>query len=305
MAVILVLSLNLRSLIAQDFQWRLDEGDELEVLLEQSSTAITECDSQSSTTQMSIALNLDWQVMATTAESSQVRQVIQSIKMTVTTPTADSPERIDLDTENELPPRSRALEYALAKELKALVGQGALLTISKKGKVVDVELDDALFEAIKNADSSMPLRSFMTADGLQDAFRTTMFELPDGEIESGHTWESRTEDFGAFGKQIYVNGYEFVGAENYQGRELAKFGLVTSRDDSLPRSLPMNGDFDETNTPPELLTVHGDGEFWFDDANGFFVEGNSRTKVTTQQKYRDLIFNTEVNSESKLSVKKK
>ncbi len=291
--------LNALPAFSQQFRWGMQEGDTLDVVLEQSSNISTECNTIVVKSDISISLEMEWKILSGDDEKIEIQQTVNRVVLMMTLPRGKTTTTLNIDTNAE--GRETGIEKEVKENLKSLIGARVKIKMSRLGKIEDVVVNEKINEAIRRSNSSTPLQQFLTPEGLHEAFSQSMFELPETKIAPGHNWTIEQEVAGPFGDQGLSHRYEFVGTKNIDDRPYehfeSKLSITTFQEPTAKT--------DDGDPPPELKFVSGKGEFLFDAKLGYFSDSSSESTVITKKTYRELVFDTKIVGNSKMKITKK
>jgi hypothetical protein len=287
---------------AEEIRWKLTEGEQLEVTLNQKSESTSVCQTIERKNSTEIQLELEWKVNAAKDDQITVEQTIRRIQMRLQTPTADRSGQVDLDTSatSEKQPRP-GVEKNVLKDLQSLVGMKAIVEMNTRGEISKVTVAENDLEKLRQAGSSTPLLKMMSADGLTELFRQSSFVLPEKSTESGFEWTVERQAAGPFGTLTLTETFRYDGEKDVDGRKLHLYSLKSNVDE-LPQ-LPKEAD--PVDPPPELKQLTGDGLFSFDPAVGVFSKSSSSTTLKSTKRFRDLIIDTTIKTNSSMSIQRR
>jgi hypothetical protein len=287
---------------AEEIRWKLAEGEQLDVTLNQKSESTAVCQTIERKTSTEIQLELEWKVTAAKDDLITLEQTIRRIQMRLQTPTADRSGQVDLDTSaiSEKKPRP-GVEKSVLKDLQSLIGVKAIVEMTTRGEISNVTVAESDLEKLRQAGSSTPLLKMMSAFGMTELFRQSSFVLPEKSAEAGFEWTNERKTAGPFGPLAINETFRYDGEKEVDGRKLQLFSLK-SKVDVLPE-LPK--DADPVDPPPELKQLTGDGLFSFDPGTGVFSKSSNSTTLKSTKRFRDLIIDTTITTNSSMSIQRR
>jgi hypothetical protein len=286
---------------AEEIRWKLTAGEQLEVTLTQKSESTAVCQTIERKTSTEIQLELEWKVTAAKDDQITLEQTIRRIQMRLQTPTADRSGQVDLDTSaSEKKPRP-GVEKSVLKDLQSLVGVKAVVEMNTRGEISNVTVAESDLEKLRQAGSSTPLLKMISATGMTELFRQSSFVLPEKSTEAGFEWTNERKTDGPFGALTLNETFRYDGEKEVDGRKLQLFSLK-AKIDELPK-LPK--DADPVDPPPELKQLTGDGLFLFDPVTGVFSKSSNSTTLKSTKRFRDLIIDTTITTNSSMSIQRR
>lgn len=111
---------------------------------------------------------------------------------------------------------------------KALTAAPFQVTMTPRGEITQVELPEAVAEALKNQPGAPQMGELATADGFKKLVGQASFVLPE-KLEPGMEWTARTESqLPAVGTQTAVTTYRYEGPKEVDGVPLEAFSARLS-----------------------------------------------------------------------------
>ena len=279
---------------SQPTRWRLESDDRFQIEIEQATEMVSEVDQRSQTSRNQMTLNMSWRV--TTVDDDGVASLVQTldrIRLQAQVPTPTGAREVDLDTGD-----SQGLK-GLAKQLyqlvSPLIGTEALVRIDPRGKIVSVEIPPESIEILRHAPASMQIRNVLTPEGIKQLFGLATVELPDANLDEQPAWTVRNEVTSALGH--FEQTLEYTARRDDQAS-----GFVIDMVNQLHPATD-----EEAKDEPAASTLKrfvGRGTYHFDTDQGILSDGSVTTELESERPYLDLVIQTTVKSEMKLTVKR-
>jgi len=166
-------------------RWKFSQGAEWKVTLEQKSDVVSTISSTSTTMTLDTGMELLWKVESITQEGSAVvSQRFRRLHMTLEMPKT-GPISYDSATEGKATGDAKMI----ADAVQPLLDAGALVTLSPRGEIEAVELDEAAQKAIAGLEGNKVLQSLLSKEGLTNILRQTAVVLPENEVQPGDEWQ--------------------------------------------------------------------------------------------------------------------
>lgn len=281
----------------EEFRWKVAEGDMLTARLEQEISTTTTCSGQERRESSAASMVLAWEVVAADADTFTVRQKIESLSLSLSTPSQDGSGQIHVDGTGRSV--QSGLAGALQKEIEALQGVEITAVYRTNGSLVSVAVDESSLEEIRSAPATSPLRMLLTREGLNQLFGRTQMVFPDRDLRPGDSWlgtESGGGDSaggGASGTALQDPPlkWRYESRVRRDQRELHRFS------GSLPAQ--PRGTAGDATQPARELAVQA--ECLFDAEAGIPHSATARSRAVVSSRYRDLVIETVAESTTTLA----
>ncbi len=153
--------------------------------------------------------------------SSLLRLKIQQVQLDI-----DGPGGQGLHYDSSAEGRPQGFAAMLADLLKAFTTESYQVTLSPRGKVIRVDVPEALLEAISNAPGSALMAGFATQEGFQAMLQSCLLVLPEnGPLQPNDEWTVTVEapNPALGGKPRRSTTYHYVGPQTAGEQSLEKF----------------------------------------------------------------------------------
>lgn len=289
---ILVCLTNSPATFAQTFKWKLAAGERFDVQYIQQSNTSTKVTDRTTVIESETQLNMTWLVTEIDDQQNAIiEQAITAIRLNVGNPAVPD-QRVSLDTGSE--EKASGASAPLLKQMKPLVGLKFKVTMTPRGEIKDVSIPDDTMDVLRELPGSLNLQSLFSEQGLTELMGAAAIVLPEGEIETGESWETESRVENQFGQFNRNRNYTFTGTD--ENSSLATFKIETSMDQTAQAS---------TRKPPMLIEFSESGSLKLDPAGGYFVSSDIKNVSKTEIPYREKKILTTVNSSIQMSIDKK
>lgn len=163
--------------------------------------------------------DISWTVQKVNDDgSATLKQQIDRVRIKAETGESQVAEIDSASGEN---PQGQAA--TLVPLLKALTGAAFTVTMTSRGEVKDVEIPDAIIDALKNQPGAAQMGDLATSEGFKKLVRQASFVLPE-ELEPGVEWTAKTESqLPAVGTQTALTTYRYEGVKEIEGKPMEVF----------------------------------------------------------------------------------
>jgi hypothetical protein len=215
------------------------------------------------TVSSTMTMNMSWVVEKVNDDGSAVlKQKIDRMRMKITPPGGQE-SQIDSAAKEE--PQGQAA--MLGPFMKAMTTSAFTVTMTPRGEIKDVEVPDAIAEALKNQPGAAQMGDLASPEGFKKLVSQASFVLPE-KLETGTTWTQKTEtNRPAIGTQVAATTYKYEGPQEKDGKTLERF------------SAKVNLSFTGGQVPVEIPKQDSNGEILFNRNDGR-LESSSIKQMT-------------------------
>jgi len=166
-----------------------------------------------------MTLDMSWTVREVEADGSAVlEQTFTRMRMKMSTGAGQAAE---IDSGSKEDPEGQAA--MLAPLLKAVTSHSFTVTMTPRGEITEVNVPEALVEALKNQPGAAQMGELATEEGFEKLVRQAAFVLPE-KLEPGTQWSSKTEaSMPGIGTQTAETTYRYEGPKDVEGKTLEVF----------------------------------------------------------------------------------
>jgi hypothetical protein len=244
-----LLALNgIQATAAEPLNWKFSPGLTNRYRMTQETTLAinTGPDSEVKTDSM-FTTDISWTVQKVNDDGSAVlKQTIDRMRTEVA---VNGGETTKIDSAAAENPQGQAA--TLLPLLKALTGNAFTVTMTPRGDIKDVEVPEAIVEALKNQPGAAQMGDLATPEGFKKLVRQASFILPE-KLEPGSEWSTTTEsNFPAVGTQSAKFTYRYEGPKEVNDKPAERF------------TVKVETKFAGGETPVEVTTQAADGEVLF------------------------------------------
>jgi hypothetical protein len=254
---------------ATKLAWKWNEGEKIEFTSRMDmKMAMTIMGMQIKMPQLQV-FDTTWNVTQVGSDgSADVTVTVDRMQMSTEVPGIG---KIEYDSASDAKPVGVAAQAA--QVIDAIVGQPVNVRVSASGEVLSTELPQEMVDTLTSAAASA-MGGMLSESTLQQLYKQTVLELPEGDIETGHTWEDSFEvPFPNVGKQTTVSTFTYAGTETRDGKSVEKIDVVQNQTIEAEPGSAMKIDVKEQDTK---------GTIYFDRAAGRLVGMEMTSKVTME-----------------------
>lgn len=269
------------------FRWNVKEGDEFEVVLDQSDLLTMNVGERTIEAPKQLVLKMRWKVKDVEEEKFTLTQTIEQTQLKMVAPGVGE---IEYDSSDKAPPEGVAAK--IAESFKPLIGASFEQVMNKRGKVLEVNIpDDAQGRINKNP----TLKSLFSKKTMTQTFSQSSIELPAEAIEPGDKWTQASENKTPAGVMKLTNEYELLGEKKVDGATVAEFDVAAKLEFVADDKNPL--------APKLTLTDQKfEGKFYFDQAAGHMTASNVNLKFETDVRVQNQSLKQVVESRFEITV---
>jgi hypothetical protein len=244
-----------------DLRWRLAPGEQLEIILSQTSSTEAEIAGQVFKTSLKVNATLDWRVVSVDEKGiATIEQTLSQLSVSSELP-GSAPVRYDSASQERLTPAAQAV----ADEFRPLLGKAAGVRLLPTGQVED--LADAPEAAPGAAGPAAPF----SAKEVRHLLGRLLPALPPEAVSPGDSWDDHREQATPEGAVNITSQFTARGAEPAGGRPVER--IEAAFEFSAPQGNDVALTFEDQKNR---------GVFDFDAAAGRLVRGEIRQAMTLQ-----------------------
>ncbi|MEM9943020.1 MAG: hypothetical protein AAF939_15765 [Planctomycetota bacterium] len=304
--LVLIVSLNNCGLSQAQtaFRWNLEQGEEFEVTLFQTTNSKTRVESRETVLNSSNTIVMNWTVAEVVDGVYKLEQELRQIQLQVGDPAVPN-QAVEYDTglaEQKVSKVSRKLR----KQILPLIGLKFNVSMTDLGEITDVELPDETAEVINQLPGTLAIRKLFSETGLRQVLGSASIVLPSEELQPGEKWESRQELNLAFGDFVRIREFEYKGERKIDDNRFAEFKLtsrIENKDADAGKDAGSGG-VKKSIPSGTLKSFQGSGKMMLGLDSGYFVSSSVETQVDTESPYREKTILTELISRVEISIKK-
>jgi hypothetical protein len=288
-AVVCCLSLARLSPAQTTLRWKLQAGEKLQVEVKQQTTSVVSYAGKSTTTQIDVEMELDWQVIATEKSTIRVKQTLRRLTADVATQDGG---RLSFDSATSTRPSGQARDLAAA--MSPIVGAELEIEMNQRGEVIEVKPANKAAEILISQDDAAQ-QSKAAKHAIQQLLKQPLMVLPESFVRPDDTWTTESELDTALGKAKHKTTYRFTGVEERDGRKLERIESSTT--------LGIEGNAPDARKL-RIKEHQQTGTLWFDSAAGRLDSAEQSQKLVTERPYRDTTIVVTLESKQQTKVSK-
>jgi hypothetical protein len=269
-------------------RWDLKAGDKLNLEVTQKTTAKVAYAGKETTTQIDMAMELQWDVLSVEAGKAKIRQTLAKVQVNLESPGAG---KIAYDSSAAAKPAGRAKDLALG--LEPLLRTPLELTMTERGEILEVTgMEKRADKGAKAEDNPLAL-SLLADDSIQRVLRQPLMLLPEKAVNVGEEWSREGEIKSGLGAAKNVTKYRYVGSAADEGEKVEKIEATMS--------LTLN---EPAKAGHAKLKEHKQsGEYRFSTAAGRLFSAKQKQMLVTERPYRETVIVVSLESTQETTVK--
>jgi hypothetical protein len=252
-------------------RWKLSAGDRLIVAITQDTTSQVAYSGKSTTTRITISLQLAWEVVSAEDDAIRIKQTLQTLTIGMASPAG----RVDYDSAATARPTGRARELATA--IAPLLGSAVEITMSRRGEIVAVKPANESAEKML-APTDDPMKDTPLAKTtIEQLLKQPLAVLPENAVAAGDEWTTSTELNSALGKAQQTTTYRYVGPAEADGMKA----------DKIESKATLKLDAANAASKLTLKQHEQTGTILFSTEAGRVVRAEQHQKLITERPYRE------------------
>ncbi len=269
-------------------EWRLVEGQTYESRLVQTSEVTSQVEERKRTVNNELELILDWSVISANETEFKIMQTISALR--VVTKSETTGKLLELDTRKPEAAATR-LEKDLMKQILPLIGAEFLVTMSRRGEILDVEVPETSLKELRKVPGSLQLRSLLTPEGIKDFYGQSIIILPDEAVSDGFEWKTTEQLKTQMGELGRTNQYVVKAGSPAETQKVIGLDVAVAQAKTTEES------------KSKMISFSGSGEFVFDFEKGCFSSTEFSNEMRTERPYRNHTILTSVKTTIKMSFR--
>lgn len=278
------------ALAQETLRWKFEPGTEWLVALDQQSDVSTTVASKSTTMTVHSGMEVAWKVVSVEPSGNAViSQKFRRFRITLEMPKTGP---IAYDSAAEAKPAGDA--KVLADAVRPLLEAELKLTMTPRGEITAVELDENAHKAVEAASANPALKPLLSKEGVTNIFRHALLPLPENEVKPGDEWSSTEKLDTPLGKVEQKTSYKLL-EPDAKSPDVAQIESVSA---IAPEA---TGD---SNRMTSLKEQEQRGLFLFDTEIGEMRSAEVKQKLLTTSSLKDTPIQVRMTSTLKMTVER-
>lgn len=191
---------------AEELRWKLKSGEELVAKIEQKSEVTSTISGTATVMTVETGMELAWKVEAVDEQgNATISQRFQRLRMTLEMPKA-GPISYDSTKAAE----ARGDVKTIAEAVLPLLEASATITLSPRGEITNVVLDESIQKAVEKLANAKALQMLLSKEGLTSVLKQSLVVLPEGEVKPGDSWPREAKLESPLGKLKHVTTFKLL-----------------------------------------------------------------------------------------------
>jgi len=282
-------------------QWKLKQGESLNLTVQQETESQVAFSGKSATTKIDLTVELNWLVTAADEKGIKIKQTIQGVKLKLQSPQGGL---IEYDSAAAARPTGQARD--VADSIKPLIGTEIELTMTGRGEVVAAEPAGKVAEEAPPVAGKAAEQADIPRSSVERLLRQAIVVLPERAVSVGDTWSVTTQLAAAAGEFTQVKTYRLAGTAEREGQSLAEIQLTSDLRAAAaapPAKLPPGKRPDVGKLA--LKEHQQSGTILFDIAAGRVTQAEQTQKLITERPYRETTIVVTLTSKQTTNVQAK
>jgi len=275
---------------AEPLRWKLKPGDEFLAKIEQHSEVTSSLGGGAPTSiTLDTSMELAWKVTAIDEQgAAKISQRFQRLRMKLELPKSGA---ISYDSASEA--RLTGDAKTIATAVQPLLDAEIKLTLSPRGEVADVELDEAAQKALAGLEASNPLKNLLNKEGMTNVLRQSVVVLPEEEVQPGDQWPRTTTLSTALGKFKQTTTFKLLETDT-KSPDVARIETISN--------LELEEKQASKSRPSALKQQHQRGLILFDNTAGRLTSAGVEQELVTTSMLKDTPIQVKLNSTLKMTL---
>lgn len=263
-------------------RWKLAAGERLAVAVAQDTNSEVSYSGKTTKTQIKLAMELTWRVIAVENERIRLEQSIGRLSVSFDAPPAG---RVQFDSADQAKLTGPAKE--IAASLQPLLAAKVEITMNDRGEILEAkEINDAAASAGPSAAAAL-----VSQEAIQQLLKQPLVVLPAKPVTIGDNWNTTNELKSALGPAQQTTTFRYTGPAEVEGKTVEVIEVTTTL-----KLTP-------ATTAKITLKEHTQkGTVRFDAAAGRVVSAEQTQKLVTERPYRETTIVVTLGSEQKTTV---
>ncbi|MFO0904707.1 MAG: hypothetical protein U0939_17000 [Pirellulales bacterium] len=280
-----------RANAAEPLRWKFKTGERLQLDWSQRSETESTVGDKPWRLVVESQLGLVWNVTNVAEDgTATITQSIRRLKVRVDLPPADP-----LEFDSEALGKPTGDEQALADSLRPLIGPAWTLELGARGDLRKAEASPELTAAFAQAGVNGRLRQWFSTTEQGGFLKALFVALPEGAVEPGASWESRSETKSSLGPVAVQMTYKLRGPETRDDRPLQIVDVVGQ--------VKLGDQAAGAGARRTLKSQKMEGELAFDAAAGRLTDSRQTLTLTTETRVRETLLEVRASSVSTLRLR--
>lgn len=276
--------------LAEELRWKFQAGEEYVATIDQRSEVTSTISGTASVMTSDTGMQLVWKVESVDDHgNATIRQRFDRLRMTLEMPKA-GPISYDSAKADE----SRGDAKTIADAVQPLLEASVAITLSPRGEITDVAIDDSIQQAVAKLSNAKGLQSLLSKEGLTNVLKQSLVVLPEGEVQPESTWKKSTELDTPFGKMKHVSNYKLLESEG-RSADIARIEL----------SAMLEPDAASAKAKSRLKSQQQTGLILFDKAAGRLKSATVDQEIVTETSLKDTTIQVQLVSSLKVTLEPK
>jgi len=248
-------------------RWKLQPGQKLQHVISKEITIPANFGNDADNSRITQTIDVLWTVRAVDAEgTAEIDQQFQRVRFQLAAPGG---LQFAFDSQDEGPPAGIAALFGPA--LQAIAKASFVMKMTSRGEIADLQVANDVLDAVKGVPV---VGQLMSPDVLSGMLIDGLYELPEGPVEPGATWNDTAEaNVPQIGTLTSMVKLTYAGSEEVDGRTLARIDVeasTTQAGEARPGDAPAQVKIKEQTSTGVVL---------FDDQAGLLVQSQVTQKL--------------------------
>lgn len=264
-------------------RWKLTAGEKLAVAVTQDTNSEVSYSGKTTKTQIKLAMDLTWRVIAVESEKIRLEQSISRLSVSFDAPPAG---RVQYDSAEQAKLTGPAKE--IAASLQPLLAAKVEITMNDRGEILEAkEIKDAAASVGATAAASL-----VSQEAIQQLLKQPLVVLPEKPVNTGDTWSTKNDLQSALGPAQQITTFRYTGPAEVEGKKVEVIEVTTTLKLTPPATSKIS-----------LKEHKQTGTVRFDAAAGRIVSAEQKQKLITERPYRETTIVVTLGSEQKTTVR--
>lgn len=275
-AALLVLAVGAETQAEKTFRWKVEKGDQFDVVLDQNLKQTMKVAGQTIDVGTTLQMTMSWDVKEVGQDDFLMNQTIKRITMKMKGRGLDG-VNYDSAAKEELTGVAAQIATAFQPMIDVPIEQ----KMSLQGKVLSIEIPKKALEGIQR---NPLLSSLFSEEAMSEMMKKVSPELPTEAVKKGYEWEQKSSNVLPIGTMVVTSNYKYTGEKAVEGKTLDVFDVSATMkfksDDKAAGPFSPTIDIEKQNLTGKIFFDHQAGRIMKTTADQNF---DMKVKVGEQE----------------------
>jgi hypothetical protein len=281
-AFLCLTAIHFGGLTADELRWKLAPGERFRAEMALVTKNLSEYETRTSGLATETRMEFAWQVREVANGVAVIEEKLERIVMEFDAPTPDPAKKVFFDS-NE-PGSATNFPDEQKSILQSLIGATFIVRMRDDGTIESAECTPETTAAIQAAPEKSRVRELLGPEAISKFFNDSSMVFPAEEKMAKDGWSVSGASESSWGKLETQWQYKLAGEEQLQSKRQLKFIGELKATPPASETEKAKTQVAEQST---LKQMTGNGNWYFDAAEGIFTSGETTMKIESELLYRE------------------